>query len=1014
MKKLTLLFFLFASSLGFSQAPTVDPATPPTRNPVDVISIFSGAYNNITGANYNPNWQQSGLATASSTFAPTGAGNVVLAYPNFNYQGIEFNSVVDISAMEFLHLDIWTVGVAPSVAVISSGTEIPHPIPSVVGSWQSIDIPVTGITGNLTSAIQLKFAGGNGTTNGIYVDNIYFWKTAAAPGKDATLSALSVDGTPITGFTPNSASYNVVLPGGTTAVPQITLATTADPAATAVITQATAIPGNATVAVTSQDGTTNKTYTIRYFIGFPHVDAPTPPTRNPVDVISVFSDAYNNITGANYNPDWQQSGFVTASSTFQPANSGDIVLAYPNFSYQGIEFNSTLDISAMEFLHLDIWTVDGVAPDITVISSGTEIPHAIQNGDGNWQSIDIPVPGITGDLTSAIQFKFTGGNGSSNRIYVDNLYFWKAPAATGKDATLSALEVFGTPIAGFTPNSSSYDFVLPGGSTTAPLITKANTTDPSATTIITQATTIPGNATVLVTSQDSSTTNTYTVRYYIGAPHIDAPIPPARNPLDVISIFSDSYNNISGANYNPYWQQTGYNVASSTFQPTGSGGSGNVVLAYPNFGYQGIEFNSTLDITAMEFLHLDIWTVDGVAPNLTVLSSGTEIPHPIPNGDGAWQSIDIPVPGITGDLTGAIQIKFDGGNGSSTRIYVDNLYFWKAATANGKDASLIALEVDGTPVVGFSPIDTTYSIELEGGTTVVPQITLATTSDTSASAVITQATTVPGDATVTVTSQDGTENLTYTVSFVFGANVDAPTPPARNPEDVISIFSDAYDNITGANYNPDWQQSGLTSASSTFEPTGPGGSGNVVLAYPNFNYQGIEFNDSIDITDMEFFHLDIWTTNGVAPNVYVISSGTEIPHAIANDDGKWQSIDIPVQGITIDLVNTIQIKFDGGDGSSSSIYVDNLYFWKNPTMGINEFDAETFFVYPNPTNNIWNIKGNQNIDFIEVFDIQGKQVISLNPNSETVSINASVLTNGVYFVKLTSENGTKSFKLIKN
>lgn len=83
-------------------------------------------------------------------------------------------------------------------------------------------------------------------------------------------------------------------------------------------------------------------------------------------------------------------------------------------------------------------------------------------------------------------------------------------------------------------------------------------------------------------------------------------------------------------------------------------------------------------------------------------------------------------------------------------------------------------------------------------------------------------------------------------------------------------------------------------------------------------------------------------------------------------------------------------------------------------MGINEFDAETFFVYPNPTNNIWNIKGNQNIDFIEVFDIQGKQVISLNPNSETVSINASVLTNGVYFVKLTSENGTKSFKLIKN
>ena len=165
---------------------------------------------------------------------------------------------------------------------------------------------------------------------------------------------------------------------------------------------------------------------------------------------------------------------------------------------------------------------------------------------------------------------------------------------------------------------------------------------------------------------------------------------------------------------------------------------------------------------------------------------------------------------------------------------------------------------------------------------------------------------------------------------------------------------------------------------------------------------------------MEFLHLDIWTTNGVAPNVYVISSGTEIPHAIANDDGKWQSLDIPVQSITIDLVNTIQIKFDGGNGSSSSIYVDNLYFWKEGTIGINEFEAAAFNVYPNPTTNIWNIKSNQNINLIQVFDIQGMQVISANHNSEIVSINASELKIGVYFVKLTSTAGTKSLKLMKN
>jgi hypothetical protein len=748
----------------------------------------------------------------------------------------------------------------------------------------------------------------------------------------------------------------------------------------------------------------------------PTIDPATPPVRNAVDVISIFSDAYSNISGANYNPNWSQSGLSSANSAFEPTGaggSGNVVLAYPNFNYQGIEFNSVQDISAMEFLHIDIWTVGGVAPNIVVISSGTEIPHAIPNVNGAWQSINIPVAGITGDLTKAIQFKFDGGNGTSTAIYVDNLYFWKTAAAPGTDATLSALEVDATPIAGFTPNAASYNLELFGGTTVVPQITLATTADASASAIITQATSIPGDATVLVTSQDGSTTKTYTVSYYIGAPNVDAPTPPVRNAVDVISVFSDAYNNISGANYNPNWNQSGFVAASSSFEPTGTGGSGDVVLAYPNFNYQGIEFNSVQDISAMEFLHVDIWTVDGVAPNLTAISSGTEIPHAIPNGDGAWQSIDIPVAGITGDLTKVIQFKFDGGNGSTTAIYIDNLYFWKTGAAPGTDATLSALEVDGTPIAGFTPNSLPYFLELPGGTTVVPQITLATTTDASASTTITQATAIPGDATVLVTSQDGTNTQTYTVSYYIGApNTDAPTPPARNAGDVISIFSDAYSNIGGANYNPFWQQSGFGSASSSFEPTGAGGSGNVVLAYPKFNYQGIEFNSIQDISSMNFLHLDIWTVDGVAPNITVLSSGTEIPHAIPNGDGAWQSIDIPVAGITGDLTNAIQFKFDGGNGSTTAIYVDNLYFYKG-TVGTNELDRAEFNIFPNPTNDVWNIKSSQNIELIQVFNVQGQLVITQTPNSETASINAAGLTNGIYFVKFSSDKGTKSIKLIK-
>jgi len=107
------------------------------------------------------------------------------------------------------------------------------------------------------------------------------------------------------------------------------------------------------------------------------------------------------------------------------------------------------------------------------------------------------------------------------------------------------------------------------------------------------------------------------------------------------------------------------------------------------------------------------------------------------------------------------------------------------------------------------------------------------------------------------------------------------------------------------------------------------------------------------------------------------------------------------------------LQFAGGNGSSNAIYVDNLYFYKGESVGINEFDRAELNVFPNPTNNVWNIKSKKSIDLIQVFDIQGKQVITLSPNSETASINASGLINGIYFARLSSDKNTKFVKLIK-
>jgi hypothetical protein len=71
------------------------------------------------------------------------------------------------------------------------------------------------------------------------------------------LSDLKVSGTTIAGFASATTTYTAELTVGTTTVPQITAVIT-DPNATISITQATAIPGTATVVVRSQNTSVTK------------------------------------------------------------------------------------------------------------------------------------------------------------------------------------------------------------------------------------------------------------------------------------------------------------------------------------------------------------------------------------------------------------------------------------------------------------------------------------------------------------------------------------------------------------------------------------------------------------------------------------------------------------------------------------------------------------------------------------------------------------------------------------
>ncbi|WP_417871139.1 hypothetical protein [Winogradskyella sp.] len=169
----------------------------------------------------------------------------------------------------------------------------------------------------------------------------------------------------------------------------------------------------------------------------PLASAPAPPAREEGDVISIFSSAYNNVPGTDYFPDWGQAGQGSGWAMFDLG--GDEMLQYVNLSYQGIALaeGTMVDVSQMEYLHLDVWTAEAVTDIETSLinnASGTvtEAPATRSLTANNWTSIDIPISEYTDQgltVSEIFQLKFVGTPWAAGTVFIDNIYFWKTPTA---------------------------------------------------------------------------------------------------------------------------------------------------------------------------------------------------------------------------------------------------------------------------------------------------------------------------------------------------------------------------------------------------------------------------------------------------------------------------------------------------------------------------------------------------------------------------------------------------------
>ncbi|WP_298551419.1 T9SS type A sorting domain-containing protein [uncultured Algibacter sp.] len=100
------------------------------------------------------------------------------------------------------------------------------------------------------------------------------------------------------------------------------------------------------------------------------------------------------------------------------------------------------------------------------------------------------------------------------------------------------------------------------------------------------------------------------------------------------------------------------------------------------------------------------------------------------------------------------------------------------------------------------------------------------------------------------------------------------------------------------------------------------------------------------------------------------------------------------------------VTFDGGG-------IDVIQFHLISLLSTPDFDASSIFV-SNPVNDELTIKGlPSNIKQISVYSLLGQEVLSRTVNSESIKVDVNTLTSGMYLVKISSDSGSFTKKIVK-
>ncbi len=689
----------------------------------------------------------------------------------------------------------------------------------------------------------------------------------------------------------------------------------------------------------------------------PLVAAPTPSGTNK-DVVHIYSDAFPSTDGHSscLAHDFKKDGFAGVALMQEKNISGDKCLIY-NIAgaaevtcghYDGgsnaiiaadgyhHESYAGIDASEMEYLHVDIWSLQACSNiniQINDVSLNTKRSH---DGTG-WNSYDIPLTDYTfGDTEHTrranVRFmKFNGLAPITGKMALDNIYFWKTASGLKSVSATPNNPVMGT--ATVKQNSADVTEVTTGSEVT--FTATANSGYDFAYWTINGDRVYTNPYTLAITVNTNAVATFEPIRTaYCAEPVTDTEgrtlyltiSSPSANTYKVL--FEGSADNQIGSN--DVYENTQFRLRNV-----------NGVAVY-HFAYKGDREASDWHVTAAD---------ENSYGSAYILFTADD-----------FREISVYQQGV--DL-----IRAAGGLSSFNAFPDVSIIKWDATCTDDEAPELadpVASPLSGTSVrLALSATDNmaallTYNVNYKpagdagAGTDIDVNGTAGETTYKNIKGL-----TAGVNYTFTVTASDGTNTSAAKTCSVTPTMQTAPVP-THNAVAVRSVYSDAYASALKHDFNKNtWVSPTFyteqiiggdhmlvyTSDDPTSMPQIAWGVDNdgdeAIIAKDEYAAGGD--NKGLDVRSMDYIHFDIWST--IATTYPEVTLNNTSISGFALDGSGWQSFDLSLSSLTDEQkINVRWIKFQGlRTPNPEEIAIDNVYFWSygtktTPIMG---GDAET-------------------------------------------------------------------------